>query len=244
MAMGVFVGVDLASEPRRTGLAVLREHEDGARIEDVRVGADDGDLIAAITHASKAGVDVPFGWPSRFIDVVSAHRADALPAPPDTGPDWRRSVLFRETDREVHRLVGKTPLSVAADKIASPAIRWAGIVAALREQGLATPRDGTGVACEVYPGAALAAWGFGAPRYKRAGGALVRGELVEQLAARWPWLDWTGHRDECTASDDALDAVIAAVVAREVHHERAVPPPAHLSWAATEEGWIWLPRPG
>src|SRR5699024_10341243 len=35
-----------------------------------------------------------------------------------TGPDWRRAVLFRETDLEVRRRVGKTPLSVAADKIA------------------------------------------------------------------------------------------------------------------------------
>ena len=53
--------------------------------------------------------------------------------------------------------MGKTPLSVAADKIAYPAIRWAAIAARLREQEISTPLDGSGVACEVYPGAALAA---------------------------------------------------------------------------------------
>lgn len=66
-------------------------------------------------------------------------------------------MLFRETDLEVRRRVGKTPLSVAADKIAYPAIRWAAIAARLREQEISTPLDGSGVACEVYPGAALAA---------------------------------------------------------------------------------------
>ena len=139
--------------------------------------------------------------------------------------------------------MGKTPLSVAADKIAYPAIRWAAIAARLREQEISTPLDGSGVACEVYPGAALAAWGFGAQRYKKAAGALVRGELVEALSARWPWLDWAGHQDVCAASDDALDAVIAAVVARGVLLGRAISPRAELAAAAADEGWIWLPTP-
>lgn len=168
---------------------------------------------------------------------------DERESPADTGPDWRRAVLYRETDLEVRRRVGKTPLSVAADKIAYPAIRWAAIAARLREQDIPTPRDGSGVACEVYPGAALAAWGLGAQRYKKAAGALVRGELVEALSARWPWLDWAGHRDVCAASDDALDAVIAAVVAREVLLGRAISPRAELAAAAADEGWIWLPTP-
>lgn len=232
----IFAGVDLAADPRRTGLAVLREADGAVRIEDVHVGASDDDVLAAIIPASKAGVDVPFGWPRRFVDLVAGHQAGDLESPADPGPDWRRAVLFRETDLEVRRRVGKTPLSVAADKIAYPAIRWAVIAARLREQSIPTPLDGSGVACEVYPGAALAAWGFGAQRYKKAAGALVRGELVEALGARWPWLDWAGHQDVCAASDDALDAVIAAVVAREVFYDRAVPPRGELADAAADEG--------
>ena len=236
-------GIDLAADPRRTGLAVLREEDHVVRIDDVHVGASDDDVLAAIIPASKAGVDVPFGWPRRFVDLVAGHQAGDLESPADTGPDWRRAVLFRETDLEVRRRVGKTPLSVAADKIAYPAIRWAAIAARLREQDIPTPLDGSGVACEVYPGAALAAWGFGAQRYKKAAGALVRGELVEALSARWPWLDWAGHEGVCAGSDDALDAVIAAVVAREVLLGRAISPRAELAAAAADEGWIWLPAP-
>ncbi|MEE1619273.1 DUF429 domain-containing protein [Brachybacterium sp. J153] len=173
--------------------------------------------------------------------TVGGHHSGDLAVPEDTGPVWRRDVLYRRTDLEVRRLVGKTPLSIAADKIAYPAIRWAAIAARLREQGAPTPLDGTGVACEVYPGAALAAWGFGAVRYKKAKGSQERGELVEALDARWPWLDWAGHQGLCATSDDALDAVIAAVVAREVLHGRAVSPPTELTAAAADEGWIWLP---
>ena len=241
VATRLFVGVDLAADPRRTGLATLREEGDRVRIESVRVGANDDDVLAAVLSAAKAGIDVPFGWPRQFVDLVGGHHSGDLAVPEDTGPDWRRDVLYRRTDLEVRRLVGKTPLSVAADKIAYPAIRWAAIAARLREQGVPTPLDGTCVACEVYPGAALAAWGFGAVRYKKAKGTQERRELVEALDARWPWLDWAGHLGLCATSDDALDAVIAAVVAREVLHGRAVSPPAELTAAATDEGWIWLP---
>ena len=243
VAPRLFAGIDLAADPRRTGLAVLREEDHVVRIDDVHVGASDDDVLAAILPASKAGVDVPFGWPRRFVDLVAGHQAGDLESPADTGPDWRRAVLFRETDLEVRRRVGKTPLSVAADKIAYPAIRWAAIAARLREQDIPTPLDGSGVACEVYPGAALAAWGFGGQRYKKTAGTLVRGQLVEALSARWPWLDWAGHEDVCAASDDALDAVIAAVVAREVLFDRAIAPRAELAAAAADEGWIWLPTP-
>lgn len=236
-------GIDLAADPRKTGLAVLREEGHVVRLDDVHVGASDDDVLAAIIPASKTGVDVPFGWPRRFVDLVAGHQAGYLESPAHTGPDWRRAVLYRETDLEVRRQVGKTPLSVAADKIAYPAIRWAAIAARLREQDIPTPRDGSGVACEVYPGAALAAWGFGAQRYKKAAGALARGELVEALSAHWPWLDWAGHEDVCAASDDALDAVIAAVIAREVLLGRAIAPRAELAAAAADEGWIWLPTP-
>lgn len=65
---------------------------------------------------------------------------------------------MRHTDRAVHERTGLTPLSVATDRIAHPALRWAGIEARLREQGIDTARDGSGLICEVYPAAALRLW--------------------------------------------------------------------------------------
>lgn len=238
----MFVGVDLAAEPKRTGLAILVDRDSRIEIESVHVGATDEDVLTAIAASTKAGVDVPFGWPRRFAELVEGHRTDTLQAPSDTGPDWRREVLFRATDAEVRRTVGKTPLSVAADKIAYPAIRWAGIAARLRERGMPVPPDGSGIACEVYPDAALAAWGLAHVRYKGKEAADSRRMLIEEISERLPRLDWTHHRDTCAADDNALDAVIAAVVARHVAIGHAVPPPSHLAELAAEEGWIWVPE--
>ncbi|MGO2110877.1 MAG: DUF429 domain-containing protein [Pseudoclavibacter sp.] len=59
----LFVGIDLAAEARRTGVAVVRE--DGAlSLEQVDVGGSDNDLVAAIEAADRTGVDVPLGWHS------------------------------------------------------------------------------------------------------------------------------------------------------------------------------------
>nr|WP_304502263.1 DUF429 domain-containing protein [Brachybacterium sp. FME24] len=236
------VGIDLAEDPKRTGIAHLRDEGTKVVVENVGVGADDDAIVTAIMTSRKTGVDVPFGWPRPFVELVEAHRTAALPPPPSTGPEWRREVLFRATDLEVKRRVGKTPLSVAADKIAYPAIRWAGIAARLREQGVPVTPDGHGVACEVYPGAALVAWQLADLKHKGTKGTEGRSVLVEQLSARLPWLDWAGHKDACVDDDNALDAVIAAVVARDVDRGRAVPPPPELADLAAEEGWIWLPE--
>lgn len=237
-----YVGIDLASDPKRTGTAWLRDEGEKVVVENVRVGADDDTIVSAVMTSRKTGVDVPFGWPRAFVELIEAHRTATLTPPPSTGPEWRREVLYRATDLEVRRRVGKNPLSVASDKIAYPAIRWAGIAARLREQGIPVPPDGSGIACEVYPGAALAAWQLAGGTYKGTKGAASRAVLVEQLSARLPWLDWAGHRDACADDDNALDAVIAAVVARDVDLGLATPPPAELAEQAAEEGWIWLPE--
>ena len=242
MVLGsTFLGVDLAADPKRTGIAQLRDDGTKIVIENVRVGVDDDAIVSAIMGSRKAGVDVPFGWPRAFVELVQGHRTAALAPPPDTGPDWRREVLYRATDLEVRRRVGKTPLSVAADKIAYPAIRWAAIAARLREQGVTVTPDGRGVACEVYPGAALAAWQLAGHPYKGAKNATSRSTLIERLSVRLPWLQWDGHRDACADDDNALDAVIAALVARDVHRGTAMPPPPELADLAADEGWIWLP---
>ncbi|MGO1284522.1 DUF429 domain-containing protein [Brachybacterium tyrofermentans] len=237
-----YVGIDLASDPKLTGIACLRDEGGKVVVEDVQVGADDDTIVSAVMTSRKTGVDVPFGWPRTFVELLEAHRTATLAPPPSTDPDWKRQVLYRATDLEVRRRVGKNPLSVASDKIAYPAIRWAGIAARLREQGVPVSPDGHGVACEVYPGAALIAWQLEGHKYKGKKGAASRAGLVKQLSARLPWLDWAGHRGACVDDDNALDAVIAAVVARDVDRGLATPPPAELADLAAEEGWIWLPE--
>ncbi len=69
---------------------------------------------------------------------------------------------------------------------------------------------------EVYPAAAFALWGFNAVGYKRRTGAQARLRLLQAIEdATKEWLDLPPDvRALCQRSDDALDALIAAMVAR------------------------------
>lgn len=237
----MFVGIDLAADPRRTGLARLRDVAGRIVVTGAGCGAGDDDLIEAFAHAALVGVDIPLGWPDPFVELIRRHATGSVVTPDSTGPDWRRDLAMRATDRAVHRRTGLTPLSVSTDRIAHPALRWAGIEARLRDDGVDVARDGSGALCEVYPAAALRCWSLPFRGYKGAAGAGRRADLVAALEARWPDLDLEGHREACIADDNTLDAVIAALVAREVHAGRCTPPPDAQRDRARREGWIWLP---
>nr|WP_267489958.1 DUF429 domain-containing protein [Enemella evansiae] len=231
----------MAADPARTGLAVLRRSGGGVLVDRVVVGVEDNAIVAAVTDCDRAGVDVPIGWPDSFVELVGRHAAGELVAPSSTGPEWRREQLLRATDRFVHERFGLTPLSVAADRIAHPALRWAGIEARLRESGSDLTRDGTGLVVEAYPAGALAIWGLPHRGYKGTKNVDRRTELVDALAGLLPWLDWNGHREPCVADDNALDAVLAALIAREVHRGNYHRRLESLRNKAISEGWICLP---
>lgn len=161
-----YVGIGLAAEAKRTGLAVLGGAGEVCFIEQVVVGADDDRIINAVVLADRAGVDVPLGWPDGFVALVSAHAVCTLVTPVSTGRDWRRNLAMRATDLLVHRRTGITSLSVATERIAHAAFRWAGIEARLRDLGIGVSRDGSGAVCEVYPAAALKVWSMPHRRYK------------------------------------------------------------------------------
>lgn len=235
-----FVGVDLAADAKRTGIALLREGE-RLVVESARVGVDDDELIEVVRHADKAGIDVPLGWPEPFIDLMRTHAEGTQPAPASTGGEWRRGLAMRTTDLAVHRRTGLTPLSVSTDRIAHPAFRWAGIEARLRDMGVAVERDGSGIVCEVYPAATLRCWSLPHRGYKGPKNARLRSALVTALVERLPWLDWNGHQEVCAADDNVLDAVLAALTAREVAHGRCDGPPSDVREIVRGEGWIWLP---
>ena len=204
------------------------------------MGVGNDEIVAAAGRVAMVGIDCPLGWPRPFVDLPIAARADAVP--PDAARDaaTKQTLAFRRTDVVVHESTGRWPLSVAADRIAYPALRCTGLLARLRDHGHPVRRSGIdSVVAEVYPAAALRAWRQPTAGYKT--DPVKREALVASLVAGTPWLDWSSFDAACSRDHDALDAVVCALVAGAVVLGRTVPPGADELDLADEEGWIHLP---
>ena len=230
----ITAGVDLASQPRNTGFCVLRWEAGAVQVEHLEGHLDDDGLRRLVqSSAEKVGVDVPLGWPRRFVELV--HRHSEMRS---VEPVAVKRLTHRATDHWVHARCGIWPLSVSTDRIAYPALRAAPLLTG-------KPRDGSGQVVEVYPAAALIAWGLANRRYKGAEGRGHRGGIVGQLLHALPGLGGgTFDPEPLLADDNRLDALVAALVARAVACGLCEPIPARHLGDARAEGWIHLPSEG
>lgn len=111
-------------------------------------------------------------------------------------------------------------------------------------------RTGSGRIVEVYPAAALRQWGLSSkdaaedPGSYKGAGPLPRARrqrLMTQLAEHSAdWLELTEKTlAVCTESDDCVDALMCALIARAVEIGRVLPITDQAR--AADEGWIALP---
>ena len=193
---------------------------------------------------ARVGVDCPFGWPTPFVEAVTAHQSFEPWPGRDLPPDpFRRTLRLRRTDEYVAETTKTTPLSVSADRLGATAIRLATILDRLAITGERVDRSGAGRFLEVYPAAALKRWGLPNTGYKAGPHKLdALGKLMDLLQNRAPWLEFPeSARNMCRLSDHAFDALISALVARAAAGGLTDPPPADATRAAATEGWIHLP---
>ncbi|MFC9516424.1 DUF429 domain-containing protein [Nocardiaceae bacterium NPDC056970] len=236
------VGIDLAAEPAKTAVATIDWGDRSARVVGLKLGATDDDLVEAALGADRSGIDAPFGWPDAFVDFVLAHhnreprrelelssRAGRLP------------LVRRRTDRVVHEVTGIVPLSVSADLIAHVALRCAGLLAWLAVAGVGVDRV-DGPVIEVYPAAALQQWGLPFRGYKGSAKREKLAQLVASFDEATTFLDLADFRGACEASDDAFDAVVAAVIARAAAVGQTRLPDFADADVAGRDGWIHLPE--
>lgn len=234
----ITAGVDLATQPKKTGMAVLRWSVGKAVAESVTVGARDDDILEVCVSADRVGIDAPFGWPESFVSFLTEHRRAAQM--PFVYAEASPALAFRETDRFIVRTFGVRPLSVSTDRIGLTAMRASLIQSRLREAGHPVARDGGGSVVEVYPAVALKQWGLAAGPYKGAHQAQLSA-LVDRLLAAAPWLELGEYADLCRSSDDAFDAVVSAFVARAHALGQWHQPSADACQLAAVEGWIIVP---
>jgi predicted nuclease with RNAse H fold len=224
------LGVDLASQPKDTATCEI-EWEAGKL--SITTPADDDAIVEAAERVRGDGgvvaIDAPFGWPTAFVEAIERYRAEGR-----FGDPHRPELRLRATDREVQ---GRPPLSVSTDRIGIVAFRAAHLL-----DRLGSPRrDGSDRVIEVYPAVALRQWGLELPGYKL--DPAVRDALLTRLAAKLPRLQIAPCRQQLVANADALDSLIAALVARAKHLGRVVAIPPQHADTALREGWLWVPTP-
>ncbi len=201
-------------------------------VSKLEVGVSDADILEAASECDGIGIDAPFGWPQPFVQFV-CERA----ALPGSLPRWedphRDRLRFRQTDFRAKELLGRWPLSVSSDLIAITAMRCAGLLAELN----VVDRSGDGRVFEVYPAAALHAWGLPSRKYR-----LNLDLMLQQLLGQCSTLRLSDEiYRACAQSHHAFDALISSMVANAALLHLTTPPGAAGQELAKEEGWIAIP---
>lgn len=245
------LGIDLAARPTTTAVCEVEWQGASATMTRLAAGADgampldDAYLISCARTADKVAIDAPFGWPDGFVAAISAHaKLERWPGHAAVDPDeYRAWLTYRETDRFVMDLAGR-PLSVSTDKLGITAMRCAHLLDLLAQEGVAIDRTGEqGAVVEAYPAGALYLWGLEHRGYKRSRGAERRAANLRGLTESLPELEISpARRVLCRESDDALDALVCALLARAAAIGRTHRAPPEGRERARREGWIHLPK--
>jgi predicted nuclease with RNAse H fold len=239
----ITAGVDLSSQAARTASCVIEWCNHRATVSELSLNVPDSAIVDLVAAVDKVGIDVPLGWPIAFAEAIMQHSLDGT-WPADYSHADTSALRLRRTDLWAWRLLGSSPpLSVSTDRIALPAMRAAALLSSLAER---MALDGSGIVVEAYPAAALRRWDRPSRGYKGKANSEARVSLVTGfLAQTKAWLavddEQAGH---CLASDDAFDALIAALVARAAAVGLVEPVPEMDRLAARREGWIAVPLEG
>lgn len=231
-------GLDVSTDKAKTAAVALDWSTPGeARVIEVHRPLRAVDIAPLISkhRNSRWAVDVPFGWPDLFVELLAGRHESPLPATamPDAA-DWEkwrtRQVAQRLTDRFLtdDSRIKTRPLPASFQLLGATAAMWVLVEAQLVSLGVAIDRAGLeGAVCETYPSAALSAWGFG--KAKR---------TWPELQAWFPFLVADDHLSSQFASDDVCDAVVCALIARARDLGLTIGPPVDQVAAGRREGWI------
>lgn len=227
----ITLGIDLASQPENTAACSIEWSATEATVRDIKLGCTDDYLDELIAEADAVGIDAPLGWPLAFNKAVADWSHS------EWTKELRDQMRFRLTDFKVRDLHGKWPLSVSSDLIALPAMR---AMALLQRHQVTDRSGGTEPFFEVYPAASLKAWGLQSQCYKGSKGTAPqsRADILQSMLSVMPWLKGA---DGCSADDNLLDALVAALTTHQAFQKETLRPRTDDEIITAKEGWIHLP---
>jgi predicted RNase H-like nuclease len=242
--MITIIGIDCATQPQKTGLALGTWDGTAVTIHTLTLGQKSQSLAQTIANwlppdqPILLAIDAPLGWPADLGSQLATHQAgNPLSVPPN-------SLFRRETDRHIWLRTGKLPLEVGADRIARTVHAALTLLAELRQltqqpiplawQPTVTSKLS---AIEVYPAGTLKVLfdPMKVPRYKSKDGENGRSAILQSLKQQ---VTLPPDVSLALQNDDALDAAVCVLAGADFLGGLAEPP-NNLS-AAQKEGWIWV----
>ena len=245
----VTLGIDLAADDANTAACAIRWQDGVGVVTALQRKLSNDELRRLIADADWTGIDAPFSWPLAFRHALASHGEEGgWPA------DYRSlDYQLRSTDRFVGK-IARRPLSVSTDRIGVTAMRCARLLQELGEdRGKRIDVAGDDHVVEIYPAAALSAWGakeagFDPNGYKTGPNATSkRAALVQSFVeATDRWLDLSADvRAACIKSDHVLDAFVSCLATRAAQLGKSRRPETEdQRELGRVEGWIHVPEPG
>ena len=69
----IALGIDFAPQSKNTAACFVLWKKGRAEVGGSGVGVTDEELLQLFARANKVGMDVPFGWPTAFVEAVTAY---------------------------------------------------------------------------------------------------------------------------------------------------------------------------
>jgi hypothetical protein len=226
------IGIDCATQPNKTGLALGALESGRVRIERCQTGSAKHPPVSIVRDWIGQGdsvllaLDAPLGWAAPLGQALQRHAAGGA-------LEYSADALFqRATDRSIWGRFGKKPLEIGADRISRTTVAALQLLKTVVDDPRCPiplawhPEALPAVsAIEVYP--AVTRLARGAPDH---GGSL------DGLSG---WIEFGSGIDTAQLTVDAVDAAVCVLAAADFIEGRAFGPPDLT--VAQREGWIWAP---
>lgn len=228
--MIALLGIDCATKPNKTGLALGELRGGVAHVLQYTTGTKDrtpADIAVSWLNNQEEvliALDAPLGWPRKLGISLSSHRA-GVPVQAEANQLFRRM-----TDVKIKERLKKQPLEVGANLIARTAVAALLLLDEIRRVtgrpiplAWAPKETEPWRAIEVYPAAT-----------RIAHGAQDKGGSLEGLDKV---LDCSAVSHDLLNSKDSVDAAVCVLAAADFLSKLAIPPDDYDTTLI--EGWIW-----